>query len=56
MLGAINFAFGDRVLFTGPVHGVVAFIVVVIALLASEEIIVRFYRRLAGENSVDELA
>ena len=55
MLGAINFAFGDSVLFTGPVHGVVAFIVVVIAMLAAEEIIVRFYRRLAGENSVDEL-
>ena len=26
MLGAINFAFGDAVLFSGPLHGVLAFI------------------------------
>jgi hypothetical protein len=56
MLGAINFAFGDLVLFTGPVHGVVAFIVVIIAMLAAEELIVRFYRRLAGDGTTDEVA
>ena len=49
MLGAIDFAFGDDVLFTGPLHGVVAFIVVVIVMLVAEEIAVRFYRRL-GSN------
>ena len=50
MLGAIDFAFGDDVLFTGPLHGVVAFIVVVMVMLAAEEVAVRVYRRL-GRNS-----
>ena len=46
--GAIELALGDAVLFSGPMHGVVAFIVVVIAMVAAEEIAVRIYRRLAG--------
>ncbi len=46
MLGVIDFAFGDEVLFTGPVHGVVAFIAVVVAMLVAEELLVRLYRRL----------
>ncbi len=48
MLGAIDFAFGDDVLFTGPLHGVVAFIVVVVTMLAAEEIGLRIYRRLGN--------
>ena len=44
MLGAIDFAFGDDVAFTGPLHGVVAFIVVVVVMLVAEEIAVRLYR------------
>ena len=47
ILGAVYFVFGDRIAFSGPVHGVVVFIFVVIAMLAAEEAIVRFYRRLA---------
>lgn len=47
MLGAIFLAFGDEVQFSGPMHGVAAFIAVVIAMLAAEELVVRFYRRLA---------
>ena len=43
MLGAINYAFGDRVLFTGPLHGVVAFILVVVVMLVAEELAARFY-------------
>lgn len=50
MLGAIDFAFGDDVLFTGPLHGIVSFIVVVMVMLAAEEIAVRAYRRL-GSNA-----
>ncbi len=50
MLGAIELAFGDNVLFTGPLHGVVSFIVVVIVMLAAEEVAVRIYRRL-GRNA-----
>jgi hypothetical protein len=47
ILFAIEFAFGDAVLFGGPFHGVVVFIAVVIAMLATEELVVRFYQRLA---------
>ena len=50
MLGAIDFAFGDDVLFTGPLHGVISFIVVVMVMLAAEEGAVRIYRRL-GKNA-----
>jgi len=53
MLGAIKLAFGDGVLFTGPLHGVVAFIVVVVALLAAEELAVRLYEKLSqGDQEV----
>jgi hypothetical protein len=47
ILAAINFAFGNDVAFGGPLHGVIAFIVVVVVMLVSEEAIVRFYQRLA---------
>ncbi len=47
MLGAIDFVFGDSVDFHGPLHGVVAFIGVVVLMLAAEEIAVRIFRRLA---------
>ena len=47
ILGAVNFAFGDSIVFSGPLHGVVAFIAVVIVMLLAEEAIVRLYRRLA---------
>jgi hypothetical protein len=49
MLGAIDFAFGDELTFAGPAHGVVAFIAVVAAMLAAEEVAVRIYRRLAHD-------
>jgi len=48
MLGAIDLVFGDSVQFTGPIHGVVAFIVVVVVMLIAEEAIVRIFRRLAA--------
>ena len=46
ILGAINFAFGTEVYFGGPLHGVVAFIIVVVVMLVAEELNVRLYRRL----------
>jgi len=46
ILAAVNLAFGDDVRFGGPYHGVVAFIVVVVAMLGAEEFIARLYRRL----------
>ncbi|MEL7450054.1 MAG: hypothetical protein AAFN78_12650 [Pseudomonadota bacterium] len=46
MLWAIQFAFGHRVAFEGAYHGVVAFIVVVLTMVAAEEAIARLVRRL----------
>jgi hypothetical protein len=53
MLGVIDLAFGDSVQFTGPLHGVVAFIVVVAVMLAAEELTVRLYRWLGRANPPD---
>ena len=50
ILEALTFAFGDKVRFTGAFHGLVALIVVIIAMLVAEEAIVRLYRRL-GERA-----
>jgi hypothetical protein len=47
ILEALAFAFGDRLKFGGPFHGIVALIVVVVAMLAIEVIIVKLYRSLA---------
>ena len=46
ILEILNIVFGDQVLFTGPWHGVVAFIVLVIAILAAEFFVGFIYRRL----------
>ena len=48
ILEALVFAFGDRLHFGGPLHGVVALIVVVVAMLVVEAVLVKFYRRLGG--------
>ena len=46
ILEALVLAFGDRISFGGPFHGIVALIVVVVAMLAVEAALVKFYRRL----------
>lgn len=46
ILEAINIAFGDEVLFTGPIHGLIAFIVVIIAIIIAEQIFIKIYRSL----------
>ena len=43
ILEAINLAFGDAVLFTGPIDGLVVFIVVVVAILLVEHLFKRIY-------------
>jgi len=43
MLGAINQLFGDQVKFTGPFHGLVAFIVVIFAIIIAEALIGKIY-------------
>ena len=52
MLEAINLMFGDKVSFTGPWHGVVAFFAVVFAILIAEAIVSRIY--FALEDKVQE--
>jgi hypothetical protein len=47
ILGAVDIAFGFSIDFTGPLHGVVAFIVVVVVMVLAEEAIVRLFRQLA---------
>jgi hypothetical protein len=46
ILGALVLAFGDRISFSGPLHGVVALIVVVVVMLVVEAVLVKIYRRL----------
>jgi hypothetical protein len=43
---ALVLVFGDRLRFGGPFHGIVALIVVVVAMLVVEAALVKFYRRL----------
>lgn len=47
ILEALSFAFGDSLRFSGALHGLIALIVVVVTMLLAEEVVVRFYRRLA---------
>ena len=47
ILEAINISFGSSVLFSGPIHGLVAFIVVVIAVIVAEQTFIWAYRTLA---------
>jgi len=46
ILGAIHIAFGDAVHFAGKAHGIVPLLLVIVAMLAAEEALVRVYRRL----------
>ena len=46
ILEALVLAFGDRMSFGGPFHGIVALIVVVVAMLVVEAVLVKVYRRL----------
>lgn len=47
ILEAIDVVFGDRVVFSGPFHGLVMIIAVLFAMVAAEELLVRIFRRLA---------
>ena len=51
ILEIFNRVFGERVLFTGPWHGVVAFILLVVAILAAELAFGTTYRRLKQAES-----
>jgi len=47
IMEAVDFAFGEKVVFGGPFHGLVAFIIIVIVMLIAEYAIVKLYRSLA---------
>ena len=47
ILDALSYAFGDSVRFVGRFHGLIVLIIVVVVMLLAEELIVRFYRKLA---------
>jgi len=47
ILRILNIVLGDKILFTGAFHGVVAFIVVVFAIIIFEQIIIRIYNALS---------
>jgi membrane protease YdiL (CAAX protease family) len=47
ILEALSFAFSDKVKFEGVFHGIVWLIVVVVTMVIAEELVARFYRRLA---------
>ena len=51
ILEVINRIFGDDVYFGGPVHGVLAFIAVIVVMLVAEEAIVRFYWWLGRDST-----
>jgi hypothetical protein len=46
ILYIFEIVFSGEVHFGGPAHGVVAFIAVILSMLAAEELLIRFYRRL----------
>ena len=47
ILEALDLAFGESVKFVGVLLGIVWLIVVVVTMVIVEELVVRFYRRLA---------
>ena len=47
ILEALSFAFAKDVHFSGVFHGIVWLIIVVVAMVVAEELVVRFYRKLA---------
>ena len=55
ILEAINLSFGDSVQFNGPLHGVVAFLVVVIVIIIAEQGVIWIYRSL-GDPEVKDLS
>lgn len=47
ILEALSFVFGDTVRFEGVLHGLVWVIIVVVTMVIIEELVVRFYRKIA---------
>lgn len=50
ILEAINLFFGDSVVFSGPIDGLVAFLITVIVIIIAEQTITWIYRSLADSS------
>jgi len=46
MLKALSIAFGSSVVFGGPIHGVVAFIIIITTMIVAEQILIKIYNSL----------
>lgn len=46
ILAVVNFTFGEQLTFHGPFHGMVAFVLVIVAMLGAEAAVRWVYRRL----------
>jgi hypothetical protein len=53
ILKALSIAFGDSVVFSGPIHGVVSFIVVVMTIIIAEQAVMWLYRFLGDSETKD---
>jgi hypothetical protein len=51
ILEAVSFAFGDKIEFRGPLHGVVAIIVVLVVMVLAELFFSRIYHRLGNSGA-----
>jgi len=52
ILEVINFSFGKSIVFSGAVHGVITFIVIIITMIVAEQLM-RFIYRYLGERKND---
>ncbi|MEH6452928.1 MAG: hypothetical protein V7782_07785 [Psychromonas sp.] len=52
MLEAVNLAFGQEVIFSGPVNGMVAFFVMIFAILIAEFIVSKIYYSLDSGKTI----
>ena len=55
ILEAIDLFFGNSVEFSGPIHGVVAFLTVVIVIIIAEQLIAWIYRSLSNDPDLKSL-
>ena len=53
ILKSLSVAFGDSVVFSGPIHGVVSFLTVVIVIIIAEQGVIWIYRSLGDSKSKD---
>ena len=53
ILEAISLSFGDSVVFSGPIHGLVSFLTVVIVIIIAEQAVMWIYRSLGDSETED---